>query len=75
MNGTVVKWFYDKGFGFIMPDARVAALNGRDLFVHHSQVPREAGERVSLVEGQRVEFQIADGSNGRPEAQQVRVLG
>ncbi len=62
-TGTV-KWFNDaKGFGFITPE------NGeRDCFVHHSSI-KEDGFR-SLVEGQRVEFDIVEGAKG-PAAENV----
>ena len=49
--GTV-KWFNDaKGFGFIQPQE-----GGKDVFVHISAVER-AG-MSSLVEGQRVSFEV-----------------
>ena len=50
-TGTV-KWFNDrKGYGFITPDQ-----GGKDVFVHISAVER-AG-MSSLVEGQRVSFEV-----------------
>lgn len=62
-NGTV-KWFNDsKGFGFITQD------NGPDLFVHHSAINAD-GYR-SLNEGDRVEFDQAQGPKG-PQATNVR---
>jgi CspA family cold shock protein len=49
--GTV-KWFNNvKGFGFIQPQE-----GGKDVFVHISAVER-AG-MSSLVEGQRVSFEV-----------------
>ena len=49
--GTV-KWFNNvKGYGFIQPED-----GGKDVFVHVSAVER-AGMR-SLVEGQRVSFEV-----------------
>jgi len=48
-TGTV-RWFSDKGFGFIAPDNP----QSDDLFVHHDGV---TGERNgSLVEGARVTY-------------------
>ncbi len=62
-TGTV-KWFNnDKGFGFIARDG------GADVFVHHSAIQMN-GYR-SLVEGQRVEFEIAMGEKGE-QARDVR---
>jgi CspA family cold shock protein len=63
-TGTV-KWFNDqKGYGFIAPDDA-----GDDLFIHHSNIVME-GYR-SLQEGQKVQFEPAQGRKG-PEATNVR---
>jgi len=52
-QGTV-KWFNsEKGFGFIDQN------NGKDLFVHCSEV-----EGQSLNEGDKVEFEIGEGRKG-----------
>lgn len=53
----VVKWFNtNKGFGFITRD------NGDDVFVHFRSI-RGQGHRT-LIEGQRVEFNISTGEKG-----------
>lgn len=53
----VVKWFNtNKGFGFITRD------NGDDVFVHFRSI-RGQGHRT-LIEGQRVEFNISKGEKG-----------
>jgi len=63
-TGTV-KWFNDKkGFGFITPED-----GSEDLFVHHTNITAE-GFRT-LKEGQRVEFEPAQGRKG-PEATNVK---
>jgi cold shock protein len=62
-TGTV-KWFNDaKGYGFITPDE-----SGKDLFVHHSAISGDGFK--SLAEGQKVEFDAAEGEKG-PEAKNV----
>jgi CspA family cold shock protein len=63
----VVKWFSDaKGYGFIKRD------KGGDIFVHYSSI-LGVGFR-SLVEGQRVEFEIGEGAKG-PQARNVYKVG
>jgi len=62
-TGTV-KWFNDaKGFGFLTPESGEA-----DCFVHHSAI--QANGFRSLVEGERVEFDIVQGKKG-PAAENV----
>ena len=64
-QGTV-KWFNnEKGYGFIAVDG------GQDVFVHYSAIQSD-GYR-SLDEGQRVEFEVAQGPKG-PQAESVRVV-
>ena len=58
-----VKWFNDsKGFGFIEQEG------GRDIFVHYTAIQGD-GFR-SLAEGQKVEFEIIEGTKG-PQATKV----
>ena len=64
-EGTV-KWFSnEKGYGFISRDG------GDDVFVHHSKIERD-GYR-SLVEGQRVQFEVEEGPKGL-QAASVQLL-
>jgi CspA family cold shock protein len=63
IKGTV-KWFNDaKGYGFITPED-----GSKDCFVHHTAIQTN-GFR-SLSEGDKVEFEVAQGQKG-PAAQNV----
>ena len=67
VSGTV-KWFNPiKGYGFIQPDD-----GSPDAFVHISAVER-AGLK-SLREGQKVEFDLVPGRNGKSSAENLTVL-
>jgi CspA family cold shock protein len=62
----VVKFFNDqKGFGFITRD------EGDDVFVHFSNIAGTGYKK--LVEGQTVEFEVAQGRKGL-EATNVRAI-
>ena len=64
----IVKWFNPtKGFGFIEP-----ADGGKDAFVHISAVER-AG-MSTLREGQKVEFEIVPGKDGKSSAENLVAL-
>lgn len=66
-NTGIVKWFNEeKGFGFI------SANDGKDIFVHHSQV-KEKGNEKTLHEGEEVTFDIGEGQKG-PMAINVQKL-
>lgn len=57
MTQGTVKWFNgEKGYGFITQD------QGEDVFVHYSEIQGD-GFR-SLNEGDRVEFEVAQGKKG-----------
>jgi len=63
-----VKWFNnDKGYGFI-------ELNGQDddIFVHFTGISKDGFK--TLEEGQKVQFEIAEGVRG-PQATNVMVVG
>lgn len=66
MPAGTVKWFNaTKGYGFIQPDG-----GGKDVFVHISAVQRAGME--SLDEGQRLEFQVVPGRDGRTSADNLK---
>ncbi len=58
MTTGTVKWFNpNKGFGFILPDDGT-----EDVFVHISAVQRAGLE--TLLEGQKVEYELVEGQRG-----------
>jgi cold shock protein len=64
-TGTV-KWFNPtKGYGFIQPDD-----GSKDVFVHISAVERSG--LGQLNEGQRVEYEIERGQQGKSSAVDLR---
>jgi len=68
MTTGTVKWFNaTKGFGFIEPED-----GSKDAFVHISAVQR-AGMQ-SLREGQKVEYELVPGQNGKASAENLVAL-
>lgn len=68
MSVGTVKWFNpSKGYGFIEPTD-----GGKDVFIHVSALQR-AGIG-SLNEGQRIEYQLVPGNNGKTSADSVKLV-
>jgi CspA family cold shock protein len=62
-----VKWFNEgKGDGFIAPDN-----GGKDLFAHFKEI--EGTGFKTLVENQRVSFEVTQGQKG-PQAARIRSI-
>lgn len=65
VTGTV-KWFNEsKGFGFIEQE------NGADVFAHFSAISGSGFK--TLIEGQKVEFNVTQGQKG-PQAENIVVV-
>lgn len=68
MSVGTVKWFNSvKGYGFISPDD-----GSKDAFVHISAVER-AG-LPGLAEGQRLEYELQPGKNGKSSAENLSLV-
>jgi CspA family cold shock protein len=68
MPAGTVKWFNPtKGFGFIQPDD-----GSRDAFVHISAV--ESAGLDNLREGQKVQYELVTGRNGKSSAENLVAL-
>ena len=64
-----VKWFNPtKGFGFIEPED-----GGANAFVHISAV--EQAGLSGLQEGQKVDYDLETGRNGKSSATNLKVVG
>ena len=69
LNTGTVKWFNPvKGYGFIEPEQ-----GGSDAFVHISAVERAGLD--ALQEGQKVEYELVRGQNGKSAAENLKVVG
>ncbi len=68
MTTGTVKWFNPaKGFGFIEPED-----GGKDAFVHISAVERAGLD--TLRDGQKVQYELVSGEDGRTSAENLVAL-
>lgn len=64
MHSGTVKWFSSaKGYGFIEPED-----GGKDVFVHIRNLPPGV---ETLAEGQKIEFELGKGRDGRTHAENI----
>lgn len=69
-----VKWFNSKaGYGFIT--ITDGPKSGTDVFVHHSAIKVESEQYKFLVQGEYVEFALAETTSDNHEFQAVNVCG
>ena len=61
--GTVARWLDGRGFGFIKCE------DGKEVFVHNSDIQGKS----SLIEGEKVEFEVIAGDKG-PKAVKVKPI-
>ncbi len=67
MTKGTVKWFNPtKGFGFIEPED-----GSKDAFVHISALERSG--ITNLAEGQRVQFELVAGRDGKMAAENLQI--
>lgn len=66
-TGSIVKYFEDKGFGFIRPEN-----GGRDVFFHVSRLTE--GDSAGLVQNAKVAFEMGMDRMGKMAATNLRLL-
>ena len=68
VTGKIIKWNYDKGFGFIKPNK-----NSKDLFIHISSFDMNASRGPKV--GDTVYYYLSQDKSGRPCAASARIAG
>ena len=69
-TGTVKFFNAFKGYGFIIPDEPLS--NGKDVFIHHSEIIAENNDFANLNKNDEVEFELHETDRGY-EARKVVV--
>lgn len=68
MSVGTVKWFNpSKGYGFVEPTD-----GSKDVFIHISAL--ESAGIGSLSEGQKIEYELVPGNNGKTSAGSVKLV-
>lgn len=68
MNKGKVKWFNSqKGYGFIEME------EGKDIFVHHTEIKDANSGFRTLDEGQMVKFEVRQGQKGEHAANVMKI--
>jgi cold shock protein len=65
-TGSIVKYFEDKGFGFIRPDH-----GGKDVFFHISRLTE--GSAADLVPSAKILYELGMDRTGKPCANSLRI--
>ena len=65
-TGSIVKYFEDKGFGFIRPDN-----GGKDVFFHISRLTE--GAAADLTPGSKILYEVGMDRTGKTAATSLRV--
>src|SRR5262249_58870574 len=65
-SGSIVKYFEDKGFGFIRPDN-----GGKDVFFHISRLTE--GSATDLVPSAKILYEVGMDRTGKTAAPSLRV--